>query len=1142
MKNIYLIIFILFVFQFSFGQSFQFNRQIKGVELPTSNVNGILQDEEGMMWFNTSDGVFISDGFSTFPIPDSISNKLTNKTRIFRDEEGVIWVSNQLKEQKAFYYQKGKWGEFIFPEEISSLNRTYLDFAIVGKGDHKYYHAVFADVLWTYSAYSKSWQEIRYSFQNHGWIISANYHEGKSLLFFENRTFTVEGDQLAEINPTGISLPSKILYVTYCSTRKEYYYLGKDFLAKGSEFFKIDQIIHQDFVRNIYSAVDFSGLQVENGKVYYFYNSQLHKYNPDNGNIQEISAAEAVKSYNIYAAFVDREGITWIGTHRGLVNINSLLFLNYDSRSFLEDEVTAVIRLAPDRYLLGFNNGLQLFDQGAYVKLKHEEALVGQPRNRVTNFSLDKNGIVWISSNLAGIGRYNPKSGSLIFEESPLSKFVTAVKAIGDTLIVVSRDKVYLSNINKRSGHFEHDITEMILERLSQDEVFLRKVGKLNDGRFIFLQGGNVFVQEIFFETPNFINVIGFDYLEHEGRLYLGTETGLKVLEDGKVKLFEKNGQTIQRPVYSLLLDSNSRLWAGTDRGVFLIEEETIRKFDERSGLVGSEVNRGALIEAEDGRVLIGTQRGLSVFFPDEDEKRDFTPATEILSVSLLNKNIKDVDLNRIPFENNSIEVSYRAISFLQFSDLIIKYKLEGYHEEWQQIINPRVNTIVFNNLPPGVYKFQLQASLGGQYESEIVSSSTFKILKPIYLQTWFIILLLLVFAGVGFLLNTLMNQWHKQNLLKQTIDEKTKEAFVNENQFRNVWNSSADGLMLSVEGGKILTVNPSLATLTGMAKERLEQSEIRDMYADPAFYFKQREVILGQIGSSEEMGVTLEMEMPFKNGVKFIELYVARLKTSFQGKSVLLSVFRDVTEKKQYEESLKIAKEKAEEANRLKTNFLSNMSHEIRTPLNGILGGTENIMDKWEHEKELISELEIIKESGERLLETINSILDLSKIEANKFEVLLKETNVNDFVGKILLPLKTMAMKKGLLLSAKYETKPFVVNIDQRYLEMIVNNLVGNAIKYSHEGLINIVVKRIEDSLYFEVKDMGIGMSEEFMTKLFRPFEQESEGYGRQYEGTGLGLTITKNLIDLLGGEIQIESFKGKGTLVKVFLPLSKN
>ena len=106
----------------------------------------------------------------------------------------------------------------------------------------------------------------------------------------------------------------------------------------------------------------------------------------------------------------------------------------------------------------------------------------------------------------------------------------------------------------------------------------------------------------------------------------------------------------------------------------------------------------------------------------------------------------------------------------------------------------------------------------------------------------------------------------------------------------------------------------------------------------------------------------------------------------------------------------------------------------------------------------------------------------------------------------------------------------------------MIINNLVGNSIKYSNEGMIFIKVREENEAILLEVSDSGIGMSKDFMEKLFRPFEQESEGYGRRYEGSGLGLTITKNLIDLLGGSIHIESTKGYGTYVKVILPLGKN
>jgi signal transduction histidine kinase len=264
-------------------------------------------------------------------------------------------------------------------------------------------------------------------------------------------------------------------------------------------------------------------------------------------------------------------------------------------------------------------------------------------------------------------------------------------------------------------------------------------------------------------------------------------------------------------------------------------------------------------------------------------------------------------------------------------------------------------------------------------------------------------------------------------------------------------------------------------------------------------------------------------------------------LKSDFAGDPLILTVFRDITEKKAFEKGLQMAKEKAEEANKLKSNFLSNISHEIRTPLNGILGSTENIILQRQHDPNLISQLEIIQESGERLLSTINSILDLSRIEAKKLEVLYKDSNINDLLSTILLPLKGLAVRKGLLLSVKYETQPLKGLMDQRYFEMIINNLVGNAIKYSEKGMISVRLKGIDDKIELTVTDQGIGMSDDFQKILFNPFEQESKGNSRIYEGTGLGLAITKNLVDILGGSIDIKSVKEQGTKVVVILPLGK-
>src|SRR5690606_36873413 len=149
--------------------------------------------------------------------------------------------------------------------------------------------------------------------------------------------------------------------------------------------------------------------------------------------------------------------------------------------------------------------------------------------------------------------------------------------------------------------------------------------------------------------------------------------------------------------------------------------------------------------------------------------------------------------------------------------------------------------------------------------------------------------------------------------------------------------------------------------------------------------------------------------------------------------------------------------------------------------------------------------------------LNTINNLLDMSQLVANKMDIKLERTDLNDFLSLILIPYKAMAIKKGLLLTLKQEAQPIVANIDRRYLELIVTNLVENAIKYSDQGLIQVTLKSEDKFFYLYVQDNGIGISEEYLDKLFTPFEQESFGYDRKFDGSGIGLTITKTLVDLL-------------------------
>jgi len=404
-------------------------------------------------------------------------------------------------------------------------------------------------------------------------------------------------------------------------------------------------------------------------------------------------------------------------------------------------------------------------------------------------------------------------------------------------------------------------------------------------------------------------------------------------------------------------------------------------------------------------------------------------------------------------------------------------------------------------------------------------------------LQLGLIILILLAVLGLGILINIYWSRYRINYKAKKNLnsEDRTKPQ---DDYYRKIWNSSQIGLLLTNEKGQILATNPFLLEMAGISSISSPTESINNFFQTEEFSDLFRSVLIPQLHDLGNQAISIDLKVAFKSGIKNIELFVNKVNTQ-DGENPIILAFRNLSYKMQYEQGIKEANLRAEEARKIKTSFLSNMSHEIRTPLNGILGSTANIILRNSHNRELVEQLEIIMLSGERLLTTINNILDMSKIVANKMEVLVERVNVNDFLSTILIPYRALAIKKGLLLTVKYRTKPFFAELDKKYFELIVTNIVENAIKYSERGLIRITLERKDKGLFLSVQDEGIGISEDYLKKLFNLFEQESFGYNREFEGSGIGLTITKNLVDLLCGEIRIDSKKGEGTLVTVVLPM---
>ena len=237
---------------------------------------------------------------------------------------------------------------------------------------------------------------------------------------------------------------------------------------------------------------------------------------------------------------------------------------------------------------------------------------------------------------------------------------------------------------------------------------------------------------------------------------------------------------------------------------------------------------------------------------------------------------------------------------------------------------------------------------------------------------------------------------------------------------------------------------------------------------------------------------------------------------------------FRDISENIKAKESLIRAKEKAEESDRLKSAFLANMSHEIRTPMNGIIGFTELLKEPRITNETKLKYIEVIQKSGERMLDIINNLLDISRIEAGLTKVKLVKTNLSELFIELDNFFKPECEKKGLELIFKLDQngEKNCIFTDEEKLSAILTNLIKNAIKFTHEGSIEVECKNDGENTLFTVSDTGIGIAKDRQSAIFERFIQADIEDVDVYEGAGLGLAISKSFVKMLGGEIWVESF----------------
>lgn len=372
-------------------------------------------------------------------------------------------------------------------------------------------------------------------------------------------------------------------------------------------------------------------------------------------------------------------------------------------------------------------------------------------------------------------------------------------------------------------------------------------------------------------------------------------------------------------------------------------------------------------------------------------------------------------------------------------------------------------------------------------------------------------------------------------------IELKRKEAEEllkkSELKYRQLFDDDLTGDYIATVDGKTLLANPALARIFGYdSVNELMKVNLASLYKNP----EERDEFLNFLRKNKKIE-QFEREFILRDGrvISTIENVVGEFDENGELVNIKGYLF-DNTERKKAELNLIKAKEKAEESDRLKTAFLTNMSHEIRTPMNGILGFTSLLKKPDLTGEKQQDYIQIIEESGARMLNTINDIIDISKIESGLIDVINLETNINEQIEHIYTFFSAEAQEKGLTFLYKNTLPKEEANLitDKEKLLRILTNLVKNAIKFTDTGSIEFGYNKKDNCYEFFVKDTGIGIPRNKHAVIFERFIQADISDTRAYDGSGLGLSITKAYIEMLGGRIWLESEENKGSTFYFIIP----
>jgi signal transduction histidine kinase/ligand-binding sensor domain-containing protein len=828
-------------------------------------------------------------------------------------------------------------------------------------------------------------------------------------------------------------------------------------------------------------------------------------------------------TYSIRNILRDRKGVYWIATNKGLFKFVNDNFVRYTFEDGLSDNsILWISESSEGEYWISTEKGVNKFDGTDFKKYSSSN---GFTDSKTWCIIEGREGIVWFATDM---GLYSLKNQEFVLYDKFNGGVISpwALGFNGNKLLLGTDTKGVLSfeagKISKIDQKHLNNKTIWSIKKDSQDRIWFgvdSGVVKYENGKY-----------ELFNEKEGFIEYGGVYSIfeDNGGRIWFGTGyNGVYYYSSGKFTHVQNTTGFEFETIFSIMQDSENKIWAGTERGLCKVQNDEMsytEKFKELNGYtIISVLNK-------QNKMLIGTYE-IGVLIYDLNSENE----TAVFDTINTEKGLNDNSVLLMIFDNfNDLWVGTNK--GLNKIDLNL-------HDD-----NEEISILSFDKHDgiPGLETTQNAAvkdadgNLWFGVIDGIVKVDPSKV-EPNWLEPLTSINDFQVIAN-----QPRVEYKSVLNLVKKNSDDYFQIPF--------------DNNSITIDYVGINFINPKSVQyrfrISGSDWSPLtSNTQVSYSSLSPGKYtFQVISKNKNNIWNFSPASVQFEIVAPFWRSIWFYVivgvvvllaiygLYKLRVSTiTRQNKELEERIKFRLKYEKELEKSereLLVAKEKAERSDALKSEFLAQMSHEIRTPVNSILNFSNllknEMIDKINNE--LKEGFSIIESGGRRLIRTIDSILNMSQIQTDSFEVFPTELDLNEILDNLIREFRNVADQKKIALKFLNEESIGKIKGDEYTITQLFANLIDNAIKYTNEGSITIEIKKDSDEfIVVNVTDTGVGISEEFQANLFQPFSQEETGYTRKFEGNGLGLALVKKYCELNNAKIFFSSKKGKGTTFTV-------